>query len=95
MNYIDKLAAVQTWIEDSGLPEREILSVVINNALDLKPRIQIKAESFLAMYHGKKAKRFSRGETTHYEINDGSVEVSACRRHSEPPETVTISFFRH
>lgn len=90
MNYIDKLAAIQRWIENSGLPERAIFSVNLNNVIDLPPRIQIDAESFMSIYRGKNAKRFSRGETTHYEITDGLIEVSAVRRHSEPSETVTI-----
>ena len=90
MNYIDKLAAVQTWIEDSGLPEREILSVVINNALDLKPRIQIQADAFLKLFRGRKAKRRALGANTHYEILDGAIEITACKREFEPQETITI-----
>ena len=90
MNYIDKLAAAQKWIEDSGLPERDILSVVINNTLDLPPRIQIDSIAFLTMFRGRKVKRNIRGNNTHYEFTDGTIEVTSCKRENEPSEIVTI-----
>ena len=88
-NYIDKLAAVQLWIEDSGLPERDILSVRVN-VFNERPSINLTHEAFAKLFSGRQVNRRCISMNDHYEIIDGDIEVTSCQRFQSLPLTVIL-----
>ena len=88
-NYIDKLAAVQRWIEDSGLPERDILSVRVN-IFNERPSINLTHDGFAKLFTGRQVKCRCISMNNHYEIIDGDIEVTSCQRIESLSLTVTL-----